>query len=141
MKALRYIAALVAGIVVAGVTVFVVEALGHAAYPPPASLDIRDATQMEAHLRSLPAAAFAFVMAAWALGAMLGGIVAALVAPARKVLMACIIGGFILAGAVTNLVMIPHPPWFALGAPLVVLGATGIAAHVGSRLTRRRRHA
>ncbi|TXK62303.1 hypothetical protein [Alkalisalibacterium limincola] len=137
MRALRYIAAVVAGIVVAGVVVFAVEAAGHAAFPPPEGLDFRDAAQMEAHLRSLPVAAFAFVMAAWALGALLGGIVAALIAPTRKVLMACIIGGFILAGAVTNLVMIPHPPWFAISAPLLVVAATGLAAFVGTRWPRR----
>jgi hypothetical protein len=137
MKALRYAAAVIAGLVVAGGVVFAVEAVGHAAYPPPEGLDFRDVAQMEAHVRTLPAAAFAFVIAAWTLGALLGGIVAALIAPARKMLLACIIGGFILAGAVANLAMIPHPPWFAISAPLLVIVATGVAAVIGTRWPRR----
>lgn len=138
MKALRYIAAVIGGVVVAGLVVFAVELAGHAAYPPPPELDLTDKAQMEAYVQSLPLAAFAFVMAAWALGALLGGIVAALIAPDRKMLLACIVGGFILAGVIANLVLVPHPPWFAISAPLVVLGAIAIAANVGARLMRRR---
>lgn len=137
MKFLRYLLALVAGVLVAGFIVAGIEALGHAVYPPPAGLDPNDMQQLAAAVDAMPVGALLFVALAWVAGAYVGGVVAARLAPGHRGLMAGVIGALILAGAVAMLVMIPHPLWFAIAAVIAVLAATTLAAWAG----RRRDHA
>lgn len=133
MKFLRYLLALVAGVLVAGFVVAGIEALGHTMYPPPKGLDTTDMEQLRAAVEAMPVGALLFVMLAWIAGAYVGGVVAARLAPGHRGLMAGVIGALILAGAVANLVMIPHPLWFAIVSVLAVLVATTLAAWAGRR--------
>jgi hypothetical protein len=138
-KVLRYVAAVLGGMVVGGLVVAAIEGLGHQAYPPPADLDSADPAAMAAYAESLPAGALGFVILAWAAGAFVGGIVAARIAPAHRAVLATVIGAFILAGSVSNLLLIPHPQGFAVAAIVMIVGATFAAAAVGGRWDRRLR--
>ena len=59
--------------------------------------------------------------------AFVGGWLAARLAATRPMLLAMLVGGFTLAGGITMMMMIPHPPWMWIEAPLyfVVAGAAG----------------
>jgi hypothetical protein len=63
----RGIAATVAGVLLAGLTIAGVEWLGHRLYPPPAGLKADDLEAMAAHVAAMPIGALLFVLLAWLL--------------------------------------------------------------------------
>ena len=109
------------GVVVAGLLVWLVEKGGHSVYPPPPGLDFADADAMRAYIDTLPIGALLFVAAAWFIGTLGGTLTACRIGTAKPMIFALVVGGLILIGAILNLVMIPHPLWFA------ALGIVGIA--------------
>jgi len=127
----RGIAATVAGVLLAGLTIAGVEWFGHRLYPPPAGLKADDLEAMAAHVAAMPIGALLFVLLAWLLGVFLGGLLAALVAGRRPRLYAGVIAAVILLGAIANFAMIPHPAWFmalaVISLPLVGFAAAGLA--------------
>ena len=119
-----------AGIIVAGLLVWLVEMLGHAVYPAPADLNFADADTMRAYIDTLPLGAMLFVAAAWFIGTLGGTVLACKLGDAKPLIYALVVGGLILVATVANLIMIPHPVWFS------VLGIVGIvaAAWLGMRI-------
>src|SRR5512145_440985 len=68
----------VAGGVIAGaIIVALVEWVGHRMYAPPAGMDFSDPDAVRAMMKDIPRGALAMVLVAWALGAFVGGWVAA----------------------------------------------------------------
>ena len=126
----KNIAAGLAGIVSAGVLVWLVEMVGHSVYPPPAGLDFADADAMGAYVATLPIGAFLFVGGAWFIATLGGTFIACKIGTAKPVIFASIVGGLMLIGTAFNLAMIPHPLWFS------GLGIAGIlvAAWLGMKL-------
>ena len=131
--ALRTILALVAGAVVAAFVIACLESLGSLLNPPPPGLDMHDAAAMRAFIDTLPWTAFFVVLAAWGLGVLSGGWVAGRLAPRAPALHALGITILVAAGAVANMLMIPHPAWFWVIALLVIAAA----GHATRRLLRR----
>ncbi len=120
----RNIGAGIAGVVVAGLLVWIVESVGHAVFPPPPDLDFANADAMRAYIDTLPLGALLFVAAAWFIGTLGGTLTACKLGTGRRYIYALVVGGLILAATVVNLVMIPHPMWFsALGIVGIVAGA------------------
>lgn len=126
----RKIAAVLIGIVVAFSVVFVVELIPSRLYPPPSGLDFTQADVVANYMRSLPVAAFLWVLCGFILGAFIGGWVCARIARARPYLYAGVIGTVVLAATIANLVMIPHPIWFSLTAIVLIIAATFLAGRL-----------
>lgn len=118
---LKNIAAGFAGLIVAGLLVFLVEILGHTVYPPPADLNFANADAMSAYIDTLPIGALLFVAAAWFIGTLGGTVVACKIGDAKPLIYAGVVGGLMLVATLFNLVTIPHPLWFS------ILGVAGIA--------------
>jgi len=129
---LKNIAAGVAGVFIAMGLVWLVEMIGHSVYPPPADIDFADADAMRIYVASLPFGAFLFVGGAWFIGTLGGTIAACWFGNAEPRIYAMVVGGLMLLATATNLIMIPHPLWFA------VLGIVGIiaAAWLGMLISR-----
>lgn len=125
--ALGTILALVAGAVVAVLVIAGCEQIGTLLHPPPPGLDMHDRAAMTAFIATLPWTAFAVVLVAWGLGVLSGGWVAGRLAPTGPALHALGITLLVAAGAVANMLMIPHPVWFWISA-LLVIAAAGHAA-------------
>ena len=112
----------VAGIVVAVACVFGVEMIGHSLYPPPPGLDLTKPEDMARLMEMVPAAALAFVAAAWFIGSLLGAWVANLIA--KRSLAGWIVALAVIAAGVFTMTQIPHPAWlWACGILLPLLGA------------------
>ena len=121
---LKNIGAGIAGIVIAGLVIMLVEMIGHTVYPPPPDLDFADTAAMAAYVQTLPAGAFLFVILAWGFGSCCGTLVSCKIGGTRPIVFACVIGGAILAGVAYNLATIPHPVWVAIaGVGLTISGA------------------
>jgi len=132
----RNIAAAVAGLLVALAVVQAVESLGHFVYPPPNDVDFGDPDQVRATLESMPTGAILFIGAAWACGAFAGTLAGALIANAKPLPYAIIIGGIVLASALTMLIIIPHPWWFTISAPVTVVFGAWLGMYIAPLLHR-----
>jgi predicted MFS family arabinose efflux permease len=84
-------------------------------------------------IRGLPAGAFVLVVIAWGLGALTGSAVATGVS--RRVGPGYLIGVLLLAAAIGNMLMIPHPVWMWIGGIIVIL----LGMMIGARLAARQR--
>jgi hypothetical protein len=126
----RQIAGVVVGVVAGGVVVMLVEALGQSSFPPKAGFD-----PTEPDLSLVPLGAVVSIAVAWFLGPLVGGLVATLVGKPAGPVPALVVGLFFLAADVTNLLMIPSPPWLWVVGFLAPLPS----AWLGFALARRRR--
>lgn len=122
------------GVIVAIVLVQSIEMLGHTIYPIPQDMDFSDSDQVREFMSTLPVGAILFIGIAWTVGAFGGTLVAAWIATARPLVYAIIVGGFVLAGAVTMLILLPHPWWFTISAPLGVVVGAYLGMSVATRL-------
>jgi hypothetical protein len=117
---MKIILGVVAGLVVAFLCVMGIEAVGHLVYPPPPGTDLTDPAQVARLMEIVPAAALAFVAAAWFVGALAGAWVANAVA--KRALAGWIVALLVIAGGVATMIMIPHPAWlWAAGIVLPVI--------------------
>ncbi len=130
---MRNVLAVILGVVVAGLAIMGVESIGHSLYPPPAGFSPDDLKAIEAYIASAPFMAIALVLIAWAVGAFVGGAVAARAAAGRR---ACRfgtrVGLVVFIMAVMNMWMIPHPLWFKLVAPFACLIPGWFGGHLGA---------
>lgn len=129
----RKILAVVAGVILAGLVVYVVEAIGHRVYPPPEGLNMKDMDAMKAYVATLSTGALLFVLAAYILGSFSGGWLAAKIARASQIPLALTVGGVQLLFGIMNLVMIPHPTWFAIASVLAFLPAAYLGGKLGTK--------
>lgn len=121
--------AVVAGLAVAALMVGVVEGLSSWFHPLPAGIDYNDRAAVAAAISALPATAFMAVLVAWGLGALAGAYAASRIG--RHAGIGYLIGVLIGAGAVANLLMIPHPIWMWAGAAIVIPLATLAGVRMG----------
>jgi len=130
----RNVLAVLAGLLVAGFTVFVVETIGHTVYPPPVGFDPTNPAGMAAIMGQAPFGALLFVIVAYACGACAGGAVAARLRPAAPIAHAITVGLVLTGAGVLNLLTIPHPVWMAIATAVVFVPA----AWLGGRFLDRR---
>jgi len=132
----RRLIAVIAGIAVAVLLVMLIQKLGHGLYPPPADMDVNDQAFMKEYVANLPWGPLAFVLGSYAIATLIGGWVAVIIAAERPLLYAAIIAAFVLAGAISTVMTIPHPTWFTAaaitGIVVAALLAAVLASHVGS---------
>lgn len=127
----RKILAVVAGVILAGIVVFAVQAIGHRVYPPPEGLDTKNIEAMKAYVATLPMGALLFVLVAYVLGSFAGGWLAAKIARTTQMHVPLTVGGVQLFFGIVNLLMIPHPAWFAVASVLVFLPSAYFGGKLG----------
>lgn len=128
----RLIGGIVAGILAAFATVWIVDLAGHMIYPLPSDLSMGDFEAVGGYLQSMPAGALAFVVAAWFAGALVGGLAAALISERRWT--AWLIAVLVAVAGVLNILLIPHPVLLQIAA----IVAPALGGLVASQLARRR---
>lgn len=160
MLIVRTFGAVLAGLILMGITVVLVETVGYSTYPVPKSLDDASARYAEAQVASLegtaeddevqgaketlraaiadyietaPTGALLFVVFAWIAGGFVGGAVAALFAPRWKMPIAVLVGAFGVAAIVSTVLDIPHPIWMPVLGIVGTLLAAGFAGIFVSR--------
>lgn len=109
---LRNIGATIAGVLAGGLVVAAIEGISSSVYPAPPELDLNDPEQLAEFVSTLPVGAFLFVLVAWAAGSAAAAAVGRRFAWQRRLVPGAIAAGVLLAGAVANLFLIPHPLWF-----------------------------
>ena len=134
MKISRKILAVVFGIVVAVVLIIAIETLGYAVYPVPDGLDLTDPETLQAYVMDAPIAALLFVLGAWLVATLVGGLLACFIAKEFPLVYSAIIGGLVLLGTIINLMSIPHPTWFSITAISAIIATIFVTSRLGSSL-------
>lgn len=109
----------IVGVFAGGLSIFLIESLGHAIF----------GTASPDDLSSITPAMFASVLVAWIVGSAVAGAVATHWARASSITLGLIAGAVLLAGAVSTMLVIPHPTWMMVAAVVLM----PLAALVGSR--------
>ena len=107
----RNVAAFVIGIIVASILNMALVTLGPVVFPPPAGVNMSDATSLGSSVHLLEPRHFVCPFLAHALGTLAGAAVAFLIA-SHRVVMAWMIGVFFLLGGIAASLMIGAPVWF-----------------------------
>jgi hypothetical protein len=110
---IRSVLAVMAGILVGGIVVGLLETPGMFLHPPPPGLNLQDPAQIKAHFAAAPLAAQICVAIAWTFGPLVGSFVAARIARRGFLAHGIIVGLVFLAADVFNLRSFPHPAWLA----------------------------
>ena len=135
----RAILGVLAGLAAMFVVIMGIEYVGHMVYPPPPGLNPMVTEDLSAIMASQPAAAKAFVVVAWVVGAFAGGWVAAKISRAYPRTAAVIVALMVVAGVVGMILHLPgHPRWMAalgllLPIPAALLGARLAGPRVAAR--------
>jgi hypothetical protein len=136
-SALRSIAAVLAGFVVASIVMMIIETLnGHVLYPElgKAAEGVTDRERLRALLATAPIGALLVVIGGWILGGVAGGWTATRLSARRTAIHGLVVGALLTLGGIANNLMIPPPLWFWVVSLLVLMPA----AYLGARLARRR---
>ena len=115
--------------------IFVLEAINHIFYPPPANIDFSDKAALTAYMENLSAMAFVWLLLSWMAGTFIAGIVGALVNRSASKNSAIIIGVILALGSIINMTMIPHPTWLIIVASVAYVPT----AYAGARLLANRK--
>ena len=124
---IRSILTVIVGILSGSATVWVLQWVGHIFYPPPAGIDLQNLEAFKQYVATAPTGMLLSVLAAWAGGAFVGGLVAALLSERRRALHALAVGALQTVLAVAQFSMIPHPLWFMVLGVTMFLPVAGLA--------------
>ena len=123
----RNAGAIVAGVVVAFVTVMLIDMLGHVVFPPPEGLDFSDPDAIRPYLATLPIGAYLFILASSVVAAFVGTLLACYIGRGNPVLFGGVVGGIVLAATIANFIAIPHPLWLSISTLTGVVLSTLLA--------------
>jgi hypothetical protein len=126
LKALRYVGAVIAGLVAAFLLVAGAEGIVHVMYPAPPGTNMEDFEQVKRFVAALPVTALVLVLAGWLIGTFVATWLAAKIA--HNPLAGYIVGALLLAAGVMNAFMIPQPVWFSIVSFVIYIGATIVGA-------------
>ncbi|HEX7720095.1 MAG TPA: hypothetical protein VF389_09825 [Woeseiaceae bacterium] len=132
---LRYVLALVAGIVIGGAVNMALITISPSLIPPPPGVDVSNAESLSSAMPLFEPRHFIMPFLAHALGTFVGALVAYLIAATYKLQMAYVIGAFFLCGGVVASFLIPAPTWFiALDLLAAYIPMAWLATRIGDRI-------
>jgi hypothetical protein len=118
---MKNVLAVICGVIAGVAIVFTGDSITHAAYPPPASLNANDNAQINAYVSSAPFHIMLAMIIFWLLSSFIGGLTAALINRQQHKKVSTITGSILLAAAIINMMIIPHPLWmWAISALLYI---------------------
>lgn len=133
---LRSVLGMLLAFVVASAIMMVVEMInGKVLYPQlgKAAEGVTDPAVVRQLMANAPVGALLVVLAGWALGTVVGGLIAGRMASRSGALHAVVFGAIIALAGIANNLMIPPPAWFWVAGLVVPLAAGSLAARVVRR--------
>ena len=130
---LKRILATLAGVVVAALVIYLLEAIGHILQPPPPEVDLHDPASLEAYLEVAPFLIKLMVVIGWVVGCFTGGWVAGRIYRDNLV-PSVLVGLVLLVASILNMTQFTHPLWMWVSA---IIGMVP-AAWWGGRLALQR---
>jgi hypothetical protein len=112
MSIVRNTLAVIVGIAVCMFVNGGIIAMSSSVIPPPDGVNVNDMESIRASMHLFQPRHFIMPFVAHALGSLLGGLAAALIAASHKMTFALVIGIVHLAGGIAAALLIPAPTWF-----------------------------
>jgi hypothetical protein len=109
---LKNVLAVFAGILIGSAVNMSIIMVGGSIVPPPTGVDVTNLESLKAAMPTMEPIQFLMPFLAHALGTLIGGIVASLIAPNQQNRVALIVGVVFLVGGILNVIMLPSPMWF-----------------------------
>lgn len=110
----RTVLGILLGVVTTMIVISLVEALGHAIYPPPPGLDPGNPEHVGDIIAMAPTGALAMVVIAWCTGTFIGAWVGARIARHPRIA-ALVSAGVVMFGVIAMIKLVPdHPTWMAV---------------------------
>ena len=130
----RTILAVIAGAVVMWLTIFALEFVGHALFPPPPGLDPQNQADLAAIMAQAPVGAMAMLVVAWIAGAFTGALTAAKLSHRHKRGAAIAVALLVMAGVGGMIYLVPdHPVWVSALGLILPIPAALLAVRVVTR--------
>ncbi len=129
---LRKVLGALAGIDTEVLTVMLMEWLSHTIYQLPAGLDVTDTEALSTYIAAAPLGALLLVLFGYLIATFGGTFVACLIGRAPPYIYALLIAVLMLAGTASNLIIIPHPPWFSASAVVGIIASAWLAKKVAT---------
>lgn len=129
----RTILAVIAGMLLAMVTMLLFEAGYGLLHPLPPGANAQDPATMNTHIAHAPLQALLLVLAGWVVAALDGGLLAALISRRHKLAAALAVGAMIVAGVYAITAMYAHPLWMLIAGLLLPLPASWLGARLAQR--------
>jgi hypothetical protein len=118
---MKNVLATIVGLIVASATVFIFESLiGHNLFPLPEGIDPMNMESLKENMDLIPTGSKIFVVIAHFMGPILGMFVAAKISK-TSIVPSYIVGIFMIAATLFNIVMLPKELWFSLSDGLLVI--------------------
>ena len=127
---LRVAIGVVLGVLISMFAIKAMEWVGHQVFPVPGQIDVTDPQSVATYMDQIPLMSKIWVVLSWAVGAVLGGVVAGRISQMRWT--SWIPGAFTLAGMVGIALMIPHPVWMLIAGALAIAVSTWLADRFGA---------
>jgi hypothetical protein len=119
----RKILAVVIGVIVGFIVVFIGDATTHKLSSGPDNANQMDKEAMSAYIAGIPVYVLVIMVLFWALAAFLGGFISGKINSPFWKQCALITGGILLAATLLNLAMITHPVWMWIAALALIMPA------------------
>lgn len=116
---MKRVLAVLAGLVVGVLVIFLSQAVGMLIYPPPANFDPNNKEQLKELMANAPAMSLVLVLIGYFLGAFVGGLIATHLVKASSWMPALIVGAVLTVLGLINLIAIPHPIWFTISGLII----------------------
>ena len=110
----KYLLAIVIGIVVAGIIIMSGELALSKIYQLPEGINVEDKQQMSIAISRMPSYLFMLLLLTHAVASFIGGIVATLLSNRTEQLPAIIVGIILTIAGIINVLQFEHPIWFII---------------------------
>lgn len=128
----RLILGMVAGVLAGGLTVGIVETIGHMIFKPPPGLDVSNPENLKTLMDQIPLGAKLAVIVAWGSGVLVGGTVSSAITRLGPV-SAWWVGAILFGMAGWTMLTIPHPMWMWAAAIVTTIVSAYAAGRIGGR--------
>lgn len=127
----RKLFAIIVGVVVGGLVVFLFEAAGHSLYPPPSDINVKDGADLQRLMEVMPIQAKMLVVIAWFLGALAGAWAAMWISGQSQT--GWIVGLVFAVLSIITVASIPHPFWMSACAVILPFAAVWLATRLSKQ--------
>ncbi|MAX69972.1 MAG: hypothetical protein CMC76_02575 [Flavobacteriaceae bacterium] len=118
---MKNVLATIVGLIAASVTVYIFETLiGHNLFPLPEGAQAMDMEWIKNNMDKIPVGSKVFVVIGHFAGIVVGMLVAALISK-KSMIPSYIVGVFMLAATVFNIIMLPKELWFTLSDGILTI--------------------
>lgn len=131
--------AVVTGFLASFAIIIVIEGIGAVIYPQPAGFDMNNQEALKAYAAAAPAIVYVLLVLSYALGALVGGMIAAAMAVNKKMTKSITLGGILMGLGAYNLFMIPHPAWTIVISLFIFIPCSYLGGYWGIKVSAKKR--